>query len=116
MQTILSNSAYGHISRFLFAQTDNNWKTPPSIQLRGFIDVFYSYDFNQPNTAYKQSFFYNHNRHNEFNINPGYIKLSTDHPKYRANFALQARTYPIDNYASEPEVLKNIYEGNAGFF
>ncbi len=98
----------------LFSQKDSAWEKPPFIQLSGFVDVFYTYDLNQPKTNYRQTYFYNYNRHNEFNLNLGYIKFGVEQIKYRANITLQAGTYPNDNYASEPGLLKNIYEANIG--
>ena len=90
------------------------WLEKPKTTFSGFIDVFYVYDFNKSETVYRQPFFYNHNRHNEFNLNLGYLKVSTEHSRYRANLALQTGTYPNDNYAAEPGALKNIFEANAG--
>ena len=80
----------------------------------GFVDVFYAYDFNKPGGNVRQPFLYNHNRHNEINLNLGLIKLSVSDNSYRANLALQTGTYPLDNYAAEPGVLKNVFEANAG--
>ena len=114
--------AFGIVFSALFAfraqsQTDSTsvWQKKPSIQLSGVIDLFYVFDFNEPTTNFRQPFFYNHNRHNEFNLNLGLMKLNVDHAKYRANFALQAGTYPNDNYAAEPGLLKNIFEANIGW-
>lgn len=86
----------------------------PVINLSGFMDVFYVYDFNEPATDFRQPFLYNHNRHNEFNLNLGFAKISVEHKKYRANLALQTGTYANDNYAAEPDLLKNIFEANIG--
>ena len=85
------------------------WVQKPEISYAGYVDIFYSYDFNEPTTNYRQTFLYNHNR-----LNLGFIKGSVKHLKYRANIALQAGTYVVDNYAAEPTVLQHIYEGNAG--
>ena len=104
-------SLFTHTS---FAQTDSTWQEKPQLNMMGFTDVFYVYDFNQPQGLERQSFLYNHNRHNEFNLNIGLVKLSVDHKKYRANFALHTGTYVNDNYAAEPNVLKNIFEANIG--
>lgn len=113
--------AFGIVFCSLFAsraqsQTDSTsvWQQKPNIQLSGVIDLFYVFDFNEPATNFRQPFFFNHNRHNEFNLNLGLVKLNVDHAKYRANFALQAGTYPNDNYAAEPGLLKNIFEANIG--
>lgn len=86
----------------------------PRLKVSGFLDVFYTYDLNRPAGSSRQSFFYHHNRHNELNLNLGFIKLGVDHKKYRANLALQAGTYVADNYAKEPDMLKNVFEANAG--
>lgn len=98
----------------LSAQDNNPWDTPPTLTISGFADIFYTYDFNQPQNVARQSFLFNHNRHNEFNLNLGIVKLGLEQEKYRANFALQTGTYANDNYAAEPGVLKNIFEANIG--
>lgn len=59
-------------------------------------------------------FLFNHNRHNEFNLNLGLIKVSVIQLKYRANVSLHTGTYANDNYAAEPGLLKSIYEANIG--
>lgn len=96
------------------AQTDSLWQQKPELNISGFLDVFYVYDFNQPQGAERQSFLFNHNRHNEFNLNLGLVKLGLEHARYRANLALQTGTYANDNYAAEPGLLKNIFEANIG--
>jgi len=96
------------------AQYSNTWKQKPDFFIGGFLDVFYAYDFNRPETVQRQPFFYNHNRHNEFNLNLGLISLGIEHAKYRANLALHTGTYSVDNYSNEPGVLKNIYEAYIG--
>lgn len=98
----------------LLAQIDSIWQQKPEISLSGYADVFYVYDFNKPQNVKRQTFLYNHNRHNEFNVNLGFIKLGINHKKYRSNLALQTGTYAIDNYAAEPDLLKNIFEANIG--
>lgn len=96
------------------AQSDSTWTQRPSLTLSGFIDVFYAYDFNQPDGTARLPFLFNHNRHNEFNLNLGLIKLSVEQTKYRANLALQTGVYANDNYVAEPGLLKNIFEANIG--
>ena len=97
-----------------FAQKDTAIAKKPVVEMSGFVDIFYSYDFNKPKTNYRQSFLYNHNRHNEFNLNLGYLKVAVNHTKYRANFALHGGTYSNDNYAAEPRTFQNVFEANAG--
>jgi len=98
----------------LYAQNDSIWQQKPTLNLSGFLDVFYVYDFNQPQGTDRQAFLFNHNRHNEFNLNLGVVKFDITHSKYRANFAIQTGTYANDNYAAEPGLLKNIFEANIG--
>lgn len=98
----------------LSAQTDDAWSEKPEFKFQGFVDVFYVYDFNDPAGSSRQPFLFNHNRHNEFNLNLGLASLSMDHSKYRARLSLQTGTYANDNYAAEPGVLKNIFEATVG--
>lgn len=120
LQLTLKLNIYLAVLLFIFCPTAHGqsessvWAQKPEISYAGYVDIFYSYDFNEPTTNYRQTFLYNHNRHNEFNLNLGFIKGSAKHLKYRANIALQAGTYVVDNYAAEPTVLQHIYEGNAG--
>lgn len=84
------------------------------ISFSGVADVYYAYDFNQPITNFRQPFLYNHNRHNEFNLNIGLLRASVEHAKYRANLGIQAGTYAQDNYAAEEDLLQHVFEANAG--
>ncbi len=101
-------------SSSISAQVDSIWQQKPQLGISGFADIFYVYDFNETQGTERQPFLFNHNRHNEFNLNLGLVKLEVGHSKYRANFALQTGTYANDNYAAEPGVLKNIFEANIG--
>ncbi|MFD0933559.1 porin [Psychroflexus salinarum] len=97
-----------------YSQVNEAWEEKPSLSIYGFVDAFYMYDFNEPQGNKRQSFLFNHNRHNEYNLNLGLIKLGLDHSRYRANLALQAGTYANDNYAQESGVFKNVFEANVG--
>jgi len=79
-----------------------------------FADIYYSYDFNNPPAHKKPAFFYNHNRHNEVNVNLSLAKVSYNHERIRANIGLMAGTYAQYNLAAEPELLRHLYEANAG--
>lgn len=93
------------------AQTDST-KSP--FTFSGYIETYYSYDFGNPDNHNRPAFTYSHNRHNEFNLNLGFVKASYNTSNVRANLALGLGTYMNANYAAEPGVLKNIYEANAG--
>ncbi|TDO23183.1 porin [Pedobacter duraquae] len=83
-------------------------------KVTGYLETYYGYDFNKPADNNRPGFIYSHNRHNEVNLNLGFIKGSYDDGMLRANVALMAGTYANANLAAEPGVLKNIYEANAG--
>jgi hypothetical protein len=96
------------------AQNDSALVEKPHVQISGFLDVFYCFDGNQPTTNFRQPFIYNHNRHNEINVNLALVKFAITHSKYRANFALHAGTYVNDNYYNEPDGIRQINEANIG--
>lgn len=97
-----------------FAQTDTAMSADPEVRFEGFADIFYAYDLNKPTAGYRQPFLYNHNRHNEFNLNLALLRATVDHMRYRGTIALQAGTYAMDNYAEEEDLLKHVFEANAG--
>lgn len=86
-----------------------------ALTISGYLETYYSYDFANPSNHIRQPFVYSYNRHNEFNLNLGYIKLAYATDNVRANIALMAGTYSNDNLSAEPGVLKNVYEANTGF-
>jgi hypothetical protein len=99
-----------HVLTFtpLKSQIDTN------LTFSGYIDVYYSYDCNEPKNQTKPGFLYNHTRHNEFNLNIGFIKANYTTSRVRSNLALMAGTYAEANLAAEPPLLKHLYEANAG--
>jgi len=89
-------------------------KTDGKLTISGYAEIYYGYDFNRPANNNRPSFVYSHNRHNEVNLNLGFIKANYQSDQIRANLALMAGTYANANLAAEPGVLKNIFEANAG--
>ncbi|MEI6412306.1 MAG: porin [Bacteroidota bacterium] len=84
------------------------------LQISGYAEVYYLYDFNEPGNHKLPDFLYSYNRHNEVNLNLGFIKAAYAKDRVRANMALMAGTYTNANLAGEPGVFKNIFEANAG--
>jgi hypothetical protein len=113
MRTILMATAM-LISAQIFITGPVNSQDNPAFTVSGYVEAYYSYDFNKPMDNNRPGFIYSHNRHNEFNLNLGFIKGTYNAERVRANLALAAGTYMNANYAAEPGVLKNIYEANAG--
>lgn len=83
--------------------------------IEGYGEVYYGFDFNQPSSNNRPDFVYSHNRHNEVNVNLAMLRAKYEKDRVRANIGLMTGTYANANLASEPGVLKNIYEANAGF-
>lgn len=91
----------------------------PSVQnnpltISGYAEVYYQYEANRPARHQRPGFVYSHNRNNEVSLNLAYLKANYSTAQVRANLALAAGSYMNANYAAEPGVLKNIYEGNVG--
>ena len=86
-------------------QTENE---VPKVTFSGYAEIFYAYDFNQPDNHIRQPFLYTYNRHNEFNLNLGLVKANYTTENMRANLALMAGTYSQDNMSAEQDLLKNI--------
>ncbi len=97
------------------AQIDSTQKTFENyLNFSGFADVYYGFDFNKPQNHERPGFLYNHNRHNEFNVNLAFLKAAYTSNKVRGNLALMAGTYAQYNLSAELDLLRNIFEANAG--
>jgi hypothetical protein len=83
--------------------------------LSGYVESYYTQDFDKNENHTLPGFLYNHNRTSEVNLNLAFVKASYSSDRLRANLSLAAGTYMNANYASEPGVLKNVYEANTGF-
>lgn len=95
----------------LFAQTQNE---QPALTFSGYLETYYGYDFANPADHNRPGFIYSYNRHNEVNLNLGFVKAAYAKENVRANLALMAGTYANANLSAEPGVLRNILEANAG--
>lgn len=84
------------------------------IDFSGYLETYYGYDFNHPKSGTNQNFLFNHNHHNEFNVNIGLIRGTISYENFYAKIALQAGKYVQDNYANED--LKLFNEAYIGIF
>ncbi len=89
-------------------------KEEPVLTISGYVDIYYLYNFQRPLNNTQPPFIYNFNRSNEVNLNLGFVKASYKKARVRANFGLMSGTYTQANLAAEPEVLRHVYEANAG--
>ena len=96
------------------ATTDKAPQLSGNLKVSGYLETYYSYDFSNPGNHTRPGFAYSFNRHNEVNLNFGFVKLAYADDRTRANLALMTGTYANANLAAEPGVLKNIFEANAG--
>lgn len=89
-------------------------KKGPSLEIKGFLDLYYGYDFNEPSEKQRLPFLFNHTRHNQFGVNLALVSAKLSSDRFRASLGLQQGTYAQDNLASEPKALRWINEANAG--
>ena len=96
---------------------DTSIQTAPvhPFSFSGYVEAYYSYDFNTPSNNTKPSYIYNYNRHNEFNLNLGYLQAAYNTERVRTRLAVAVGSYMNANYAAEPATIKNIFEANAGY-
>lgn len=119
MKTVLSAVAVSLMGFAATAQTNDSisilpQSEIPALKFSGYIETYYAYDFNQPESNVRPGFFYSHNRHNEVALNLGFIKAAYDNGSVRGNLALMAGTYSNANLSAEEGVMKNVYEANVG--
>ncbi|MBL7942866.1 MAG: porin [Flavobacteriales bacterium] len=93
------------------AQSDSAYNP---LTVSGYVETYYTYDFANPADHNRPGFVYSHNRHNEFNLNLGFIKAAYANENFRSNLAVMTGTYANANLAAEPGILKNIFEANTG--
>jgi len=96
-------------SQLLAEETDSNLK------LSGYAEIYYAYDFNEPSNHDLPPFLFSYNRHNEVNLDLGYIKAAYATDRVHGNLAFMAGTYAQANLSAEPDVFRNVFEANAGF-
>jgi hypothetical protein len=93
-----------------YAQSDDNGK----FSYGGFGEMYYSYDFSNPQNHEKADFLYNHKRHNELNVNLIVLKSNYTDKTTRANLGVMVGNYAQYNMSSEPNWAQFIYEANIG--
>lgn len=84
----------------------------PKIEISGYIDTYYSYDFSEPETKVKLPFLYSYNHQNEFNVNMALLRASVSYENVYAKLSVHAGTYVDENYANEDlKILNEAYVG-----
>lgn len=94
---------------YVFAQSS------PSFHPGAFIDTYYSLDSNNPSSRERVIFQTQPAKHNEFNLNLGFIEVFLNGPERRGRLALQYGTSVDRNYAAENnKSLQSIQEAYGG--
>jgi hypothetical protein len=75
-------------------------------------DMYFSYDFSEPNDNERHHFLYNYKRHNEFNVNLVLLHANYKYKGLDFNMGLSSGTFPHYNMAHELPLLRMIYEAN----
>jgi hypothetical protein len=86
-----------------------------SIKVAAYIDMYYSYDFSNPNNFEKPDFNYNYKKHNQLNVNLAFVKLGYQSSRMRSNLALMTGNYAMYNLSAEPNWAKPLLEANMGY-
>lgn len=81
----------------------------------GYLETYFSYDFNQPDDHLRPDFLYNFKRHNEFSINLALFQAAYEDENIRANLGLMLGNYAQFNLADEPNWAQMVYEASIGF-
>ncbi|MEM1136678.1 MAG: porin [Bacteroidota bacterium] len=103
------------LTSFLFHQAQAQFDSLlQDLKFYGGIDVYYTYDFNQPFSGERPGFLYSHTRHNAINVNTAHLGAAYTGEYIRGNFALVAGDYAVSNYVAEEQLFQNVLEANAG--
>lgn len=111
MKQIITTVLFIAITISAVAQND----TINTFTYQGYGELYYSYDFSNPQNHEKPNFIYNHKRHNEINLNLAYVKASYNKNDLRANATLMIGNYSQYNLSVEPTWAQFVYEANVGF-
>ncbi|BCT68426.1 outer membrane beta-barrel protein [Nitrosospira sp. NRS527] len=82
--------------------------------ISGYVETYYGVDFGSHAADRRLSFLYNFTKNEELSVNLAFLKGSYNTNNIRANLALAVGSYMNANYAAEPGILGNFYEGNIG--
>lgn len=99
------------ISTYSFAQGDST----KLLKLSTYADMYYSYDFSNPQNFEKPDFNYNYKKHNQLNVNLAFVKLGYQSSRVRSNLALMTGNYAMYNLSAEPNWAKPLLEANIGY-
>ena len=94
-----------------FAQGDSS----KSLKVSAYVESYFSYDFSKPINNEKPDYTYNYKKHNQLNVNLGFVKASYQTKRLRSNLALMLGNYAKYNLSAEPNWAKPLLEANVGY-
>lgn len=84
------------------------------LRISGYVETYYSYDFNLPDDHVRPDFMYNFKRANEFSVNIALLKASYSNEFTRATVAIMGGNYAQYNLAAEPQWAQMVNEASVG--
>lgn len=109
---LLPLTGYGQVVNTAVMDT-TDFRYQGKVTVEGYIDAYYSYDFNRPKDG-NRPYFVSMNRHNEVAINLAYVDVKYSSSRLRGRFVPGFGSYINSNYSVETGSLKNIVEASAG--
>jgi hypothetical protein len=100
---------------FVFGNLTAQEVIEKNLVFSGYLEAYYSYDFNLPEDHLRPDFLYNFTRTNELSINLALLKATYQNERIRGNLALMAGTYAKYNLADEPRWAQYLNEVSFGF-
>jgi hypothetical protein len=85
-----------------------------SFKLSGYLESYYSKDFNDPGQQKRPAFMYSYNQDDSLQINLALIRADITSSHFRAHLGVASGTYMKANYAAETRTLQHLYEANVG--
>ncbi|WP_149526110.1 porin [Sphingobacterium hotanense] len=98
----------------LYAQ-ENKDSLQNKLRINGYLEAYYTYDFQKPSNHEKADFIYSHNRSDEVSVNLAMLRATYQSERVRSQVALATGSYMNANYSAEHGVYKMIYEANVGY-
>jgi hypothetical protein len=89
-------------------------KDSVSLSIGAYADVYYGYDFNEPADK-ERPYAISSGRHDEIALNIAIVKIHFQSPNARLVISPAFGTMMQKNYAQEPALLRNLFEGYLGF-
>lgn len=119
---IISLPFYGTLFIFLSSIFQGNYSFSQDsldhskkLTIDGYLETYYTLDFNNGTSNTRPDFFYSYHRTNEFNVNLGLVNLRYAEDRIRSTIGLMAGTYASANMAHELPELRFIHEAALGF-